>query len=131
MFKYILTFSKTGNICYISHLDLMRLFYRAIKRSGIKLGYSKGFNPHPKMSFAQPLSLGYTGLNELMEMETEEEYEPDIIRQRLAELMPEGLEIKACVRAGKAENPWRPVPWRPVTRWRYRCMIRSIFPQRR
>lgn len=101
MFKYILTFSKTGNICYISHLDLMRLFYRAIKRSGIKLGYSKGFNPHPKMSFAQPLSLGYTGLNELMEMETEEEYEPDIIRQRLAELMPEGLEIKACVRTGE------------------------------
>lgn len=98
MFKYILKFSKEGNVCYISHLDLMRLFYRAIKRSGIRLGYSKGFNPHPKISFAQPLSLGYIGLNELMEMETEEEYEADIIRQQLAELMPEGLKIKECVR---------------------------------
>ena len=113
MFKYILKFSKEGNVCYISHLDLMRLFYRAIKRSGIRLGYSKGFNPHPKISFAQPLSLGYIGLNELMEMETEEEYEADIIRQQLAELMPEGLKIKECVRSKKGARLWRPALWRP------------------
>lgn len=96
MYRYILTFSKTGTICYISHLDLMRLFYRSIKRAGIKLGYSKGFNPHPKMSFAQPLSLGYEGLREMVELETETEYEPDDIGRRLAELMPDGLDILGC-----------------------------------
>ena len=72
MFKYVMTFSKTGTICYTSHLDLMRMFKRAFKRGGIKLAYSQGFNPHPKLGFAQPLSLGYEGMKELMEFETVE-----------------------------------------------------------
>ena len=58
MSRYVIKFSKEGNIRYISHLDLLRLFKRSFKRVGIKLQYSQGFNPHPKMSFAQPLSLG-------------------------------------------------------------------------
>lgn len=98
MYKYVLTFSKTGNICYISHLDLMRLFYRSAKKAGIKLGYSKGFNSHPKISFAQPLSLGYVGLRELVEIETEEDYEPADILGRFAEMMPDGIDIAECVR---------------------------------
>ena len=60
MSKYIVEFSKTGAMCYISHLDMMRLFNRLFKRADIRLAYSKGFNPHPKMGFAQPLSLGYS-----------------------------------------------------------------------
>ena len=73
MAKYILTFSKTGTICYTSHLDMMKMFKRVFKRAGIKQSYSQGFNPHPKMTFAQPLSLGYWGLGELLEFETEED----------------------------------------------------------
>ena len=48
MTRYIMQFSKTGTSCYISHLDLVRVFHRAFKRAGIKLEYSKGFNPHPE-----------------------------------------------------------------------------------
>ena len=77
MIRYIMQFSKTGTSCYISHLDLVRVFHRAFKRAGIKLEYSKGFNPHPKMGFAQPLSLGYTGMREYIEFETEEEHAPE------------------------------------------------------
>ena len=51
-------FHKTGPIRYISHLDLMRTMTRAIRRSGIDLWYTEGFNPHPYMTFALPLSLG-------------------------------------------------------------------------
>ena len=98
MYKYVLTFSKTGNICYISHLDLMRLFYRTIKKAGIRLAYSKGFNPHPKISFAQPLSLGYEGLKELVEIETTEDMSPEEISSRLRAMMPEGLDITGCTR---------------------------------
>ena len=54
MSKYILTFEKSGYIRYTSHLDMVRLFQRAIRRSGIILAYSQGFNPHPKMSFSVP-----------------------------------------------------------------------------
>ena len=70
MTRYIMQFSKTGTSCYISHLDLVRVFHRAFKRAGIKLEYSKGFNPHPKMVFAQLLSLGFTCLREFFEFES-------------------------------------------------------------
>ncbi len=96
MAKYILTFSKTGTICYTSHLDMMKMFKRIFKRAGIKQSYSQGFNPHPKMTFAQPLSLGYWGLGELLEFETDEDYGADFIRNTLAPLMPEGIVITDC-----------------------------------
>lgn len=98
MFKYVIAFSKTGVMCYTSHLDLMRMFKRSFKKAGIRLEYSKGFNPHPKMGFAQPLSLGYIGLNELMEFETVDDHEPSDLYSKLRELMPEGLDIKSCER---------------------------------
>lgn len=99
MAKYILTFSKTGTICYTSHLDMMKMFKRVFKRAGIKQSYSQGFNPHPKMTFAQPLSLGYWGLGELLEFETDEDYEVDFIKDTLGALMPEGIVITDCVKA--------------------------------
>ena len=98
MFKYVMTFSKTGTICYTSHLDLMRMFTRAFKRGGIKLAYSQGFNPHPKLGFAQPLSLGYEGMKELMEFETVEEHDPSHLREKMSTLMPPGLDIINCSR---------------------------------
>lgn len=99
MAKYILTFSKTGTICYTSHLDMMKMFKRVFKRAGIKQSYSQGFNPHPKMTFAQPLSLGYWGLGELLEFETEEDYSAEFIKNTLVPLMPEGIVITDCVTA--------------------------------
>ena len=104
MYKYAVGFSKTGTICYTSHLDIMRLFNRVIKRAGIKLAYSHGFNPHPKMVFAQPLSLGYTGLNEYIEIETTEDHEPGHIAEKLSELMPPGLDIKGCERMAEGRK---------------------------
>ena len=104
MYKYAVGFSKTGTICYTSHLDIMRLFNRVIKRAGIKLAYSHGFNPHSKMVFAQPLSLGYTGLNEYIEIETTEDHEPGYIAEKLSELMPPGLDIKGCERMAEGRK---------------------------
>lgn len=94
--KYIIKFKKTGVICYTSHLDIMKVFKRSFKRAGIRLAYSQGFNPHPKMGFAQPLSLGYRGYDEYIEFETAEDYtEKDgaAIISALKEIMPEGLTL--------------------------------------
>lgn len=96
--RYALRFSKTGYIKYTSHLDMIRLFKRIFKRTGIKLQYSHGFNPHPKMSFAQPLSLGYSSMAEILEFETFEDIQPEEIMSKLMALMPEGIEILSCVR---------------------------------
>ena len=99
--KYIIEFSKTGTICYTSHLDIMKVFKRAFKKVGIGIAYSQGFNPHPKMGFAQPLSLGYWGLEEYVEFETVEESDPAEMLEKLSAVMPEGLVLKRIMQA-----PW-------------------------
>ena len=93
--KYVIRFQKTGVICYTSHLDIMKVFKRSFKRAGIKLAYSQGFNPHPKMGFAQPLSLGYESLDEYIEFETAENdtFSADEILEKMRALMPEGLDL--------------------------------------
>ncbi len=96
MNRYIIRFSKEGYIKYTSHLDMLRLFKRAFKKTRILLAYSQGFNPHPKMGFAQPLSLGYTSKCELLEFETTKAFEPQEIKERLTSVMPEGVELLDC-----------------------------------
>ena len=96
MNRYVIGFSKSGYIKYTSHLDLLRLFKRGFKKAAVPLDYSQGFNPHPKMVFAQPLSLGYTSDCELLEFETTKPINPEEVQQTMAELMPEGITIKEC-----------------------------------
>ena len=98
MSRYAIKFNKTGYIKYTSHLDLLRLFKRVMKRSGIKLKYSQGFNPHPKMSFAQPLSLGYESIGEILEIETAENLKCDEIKEKAGSIMPSGIEITDVVK---------------------------------
>lgn len=92
--RYVLKFTKNGYAKYTSHLDMLRFFKRAFRKSGISLRYSQGFNPHPKMSFAQPLSLGYSSSFELLEFETEMKHEANQIYEMLCEEMPEGMKIE-------------------------------------
>lgn len=92
-YKYLFTFQKTGLMIYISHLDLQRLFRRTIKSCGYKIIYSQGFNPHPKMSIAQPLSLGYIGLQEYMEIELDSDIDPDLIKDNINDQLPDGVKI--------------------------------------
>jgi len=63
-------FRKKGVIRYISHLDTMRMFLKAFARADIELKYSEGFNPHPRLSFALPLSVGMQSEYELAEFYT-------------------------------------------------------------
>lgn len=96
--KLVFEFRKTGDLIYLSHLDLSRLFLRVLRMSGLKPAYSQGFNPHPKMSFALPLSLGLHSICELLEFETERflphedtETAVRIVNERL----PEGARVTA------------------------------------
>ena len=59
MSRYVLTFYKKGNMRFISHLDMQRLFRRVLYRANIPLEFSQGFNPHPITNLVQPLSLGF------------------------------------------------------------------------
>ena len=81
--RYLFVFQKTNLMVYISHLDIQRLFRRTIKSCGYKIIYSQGFNPHPKMSIAQPLSLGYEGLEEYMEVELDADLDTALIKENI------------------------------------------------
>lgn len=93
MSKYLVNFSKKGYMQFISHLDLQRLFRRSIKRIGFHMEYSQGFNPHAKIAMAQPLSLGYEGLSEFLEVELKEDVEPEEFKTSINQIMPQGIEI--------------------------------------
>lgn len=93
--KYIIKFKKEGKIRFISHLDLQKVFLRLFRICGIKPRYSNGFNPHPQLSFALPLSLGFASDAEYMELETEDEkgFDIDEISNKLKDYLPDGLSI--------------------------------------
>ncbi len=69
--KTRLRFTKTGSLKFIGHLDCMRFFQKAMRRAKLELSYTKGFHPHPVMSFASPLSVGLTSDGEYLDVEFE------------------------------------------------------------
>ena len=91
-----LLFSKTGRAKYISHLDLMRTFQRAFARAGIAIKHTEGFNPHPFVSIALPLSVGYSSQCEILEFGLLEGADPEEVPRRLTAAMPEGIIIHQC-----------------------------------
>jgi len=86
-------FSRGEEIKFISHLDLMRLWQRALNRAGIALAYSEGFNPHPRMSLAAPLALGVTGEAELMDVVLTKWSSPHAFTTAVSSHLPRGIEI--------------------------------------
>ena len=79
--KVRVKFSKTGALRYIGHLDVMRYFQKAIRRSGLAAAYSRGFSPHMIMSFAEPLGVGLTSVGEYFDLELryEDPYGEDLV----------------------------------------------------
>lgn len=88
-----LFFKKYGDLKYISHLDLNRLMLRALKRASLPVWYTEGYNPHMYITFALPLSLGYESDYEIMDLRLEKEISFDEIKQRINDVLPEGIEI--------------------------------------
>lgn len=94
-------FTKKDQMVYISHLDLMRLFQRAFRRSGIMLKHSEGFNPQPKMSFATALALGSSSDGEYMDVELESDMDLDLFTEKINESLPSGIKV---VKASEKKN---------------------------
>lgn len=87
-------FEKRGRARFISHLDLNRCMARALRRAQIEVWFTQGFNPHPYITFALPLSLFYESACEVMDMRLEGEMPFEEARGRLAAQMPEGILVR-------------------------------------
>ncbi len=96
-------FIRGEQVKYISHLDMMKMFERALRRSRIPIYYSQGFNPHPQIVFGLPLSVGVTSDAEYVDFELSEEMEPSEFVDILNKQLPEGLKLSdAKVRTTKS-----------------------------
>ncbi len=83
-------FSKTGNLQFFSHLDLQRTFQRVLVRASIPMWYTQGFNPHSKITFGVPLSVGAEGLEEMVDLRIDRMITPAEMKSQLnAELTEE------------------------------------------
>lgn len=99
-FKLRITYSQTGPLKYLSHLDIMRLWERLLRRAGIPLAYSQGFTPHPKITIASPLPVGFEGLNEVMDIAMTSFISPEEFLAKVRPHLPRGLDIVKVEVAG-------------------------------
>ncbi len=91
-------FSRGEDLKYTSHLDLMRLWERALRRAKMPLAYSEGFSPHPRISIAAPLALGVTSEAELMDVFLERRIPPALFLKAVPPQLPPAvalLEVQA------------------------------------
>jgi radical SAM-linked protein len=78
------SFGKLGDMRLVGHLDLVRLFDRAIRRASIPMAFTGGFHPAPRIMIANALSLGYTSHGEIVEFELREKIDPQEFQSRFA-----------------------------------------------
>lgn len=91
--KARIKFSKTGNIKFIGHLDVMRYFQKLIRRAKLDVTYSKGFHPHQIMSFTSPLSVGIESEGEYFDIETNSKIDPEYAISVLNKHTVEGIKV--------------------------------------
>ena len=91
---YRFKFRKEGLIRFISHLDLMRTFHYALRRTKLPLAFSQGYNPQIKFQLALPLSLGYTSESEYAQLSLYTQENPNEVFAKLSQELPDGLIIE-------------------------------------
>ena len=89
-------FCKKGQLKYISHLDIVRLFQRAIRRAGLPVTISQGFTPHYKIGFSNALKLGVESEGEIAVFAIDNWMDPVEFKIRLNEKLPEGIKVMEC-----------------------------------
>jgi len=88
-----LRFAKTGAMRYLSHLELITVFTRAVSRGSVPILFSQGFHPHPRFSFATATSVGVESMAEYMDMFVADGIPAGEVLERLNGVLPEGLRI--------------------------------------
>jgi len=91
--RIIAVFKKDERIRHIGHLDIQRAVQRGLRRSGLPVAYSSGFNPHILVTFASALSTGAWGEREIMDVKMAEEVTPDTFLRAMNKAMPPELRL--------------------------------------
>jgi radical SAM-linked protein len=98
--KLRLRYAKRGRLRFSSHRDFQRALERALRRAGIPMAYSAGFNPHPKVSYANAAPTGAASEAEYLEISLARRCDPEQVRSALDAALPAGLDVVEAVEAG-------------------------------
>lgn len=90
------TFCKKGILRYISHLDIVRLFQRVIRRAGLPVALSEGYVPHYRVSYNRALKLGMESEREEAVFTMSGETPPEEFKERMNKNLPEGIKVLEC-----------------------------------
>ncbi len=105
MSKLRMEFEKGPDVAFISHLELMKVFAQAIRRAGIPVAWSEGFNPRPKLSFSSAIATGMTSRRECMDLELTEDRPAGQVMESLNRMLPPGLTVhRARLLEGKTKS---------------------------
>ena len=117
-------FTKGERVQYISHLDVLRFWERAIRRAGLPLSYSQGFTPHPKLAFASPLPVGFTAEREVMDVTLDSRTPVEEFRSRLSTEATEDLSVVAVQEVALSSPP----PQAAMLWADYRAILTGVMP---
>jgi radical SAM family uncharacterized protein/radical SAM-linked protein len=102
--RFRLRYTKGDALRFLSHLELLRVWERTLRRSGLPLAMTKGFHPHLKMAFGPPLPVGYTSIAEYVDLEFSKPPAADL-EDTLNALLPPGLVVTG----------WRPLVFKTAS----------------
>jgi len=89
-----ISYQRLGIVKYLSHLDLVRIFSLALRRAEIPIAFSRGFNPHPRISFGPALPVGFESLSEYADLRLITTVLPEDVKHRLNSELPQGIEVR-------------------------------------
>jgi radical SAM-linked protein len=125
--RYLIKFTKEGEIKFVGHLELMRTIHRIVKRSEIPAEYSHGFNPHLVMSLAQPLSVGVYSKGDYLDLSLVEEMEIHDLINKLNQSSPSSIRFLDATKVEEFINvKKKPQAMAAVEMARYRIRIKTI-----
>jgi radical SAM-linked protein len=97
MLRLRIVYKKSGNCIYTGTLDMQKIWERAIRRAGLKLAYSQGFHPQPRIQQAAPLPLGFTGLEEIVDIWMDENGPKSDWRDGINNSLPQGIQVSSML----------------------------------
>jgi radical SAM-linked protein len=95
--KQRVRFTKLGKVRFLSHRDVARVWERALRRSGIRVAYSEGFSPRPRLSFGLALSTGYESLGEYLDIDLADDVDPAVLPGVVTPSLPRGMEAQVAI----------------------------------
>ncbi len=100
-------YEKTGMAKFISHLDTVRCITRAMKRAGVPIWYTEGFNPHAFLTFAMPLSLGFESYCETVDFRLTKDVDLAELTEKLNHALPVDITVKKIALPNMSPNDIR------------------------